>query len=159
MKTIHFAFGAIVLLVSFSSRAQTPVKLFENTCPTTQQSQQSIQTGIQAIQNAVTDGSRIHVSMVDQDGAHYFAEISGIRVVVNGPGSVYYASGVLPMRPYIDGAPNLVSKNGWFVGGVDTNGLYYWGGYLFGTDTWGTSTASSNAATQSGCFVTTWWAQ
>ena len=160
MNAVKYAICVALSFVALAAKSQ-PTQLFQNTCPYSSQNQTALQTGIQNIQNAITDGSTMHVSLSypeDQGTSYVFAQITGIKVV-NGTNGTYYASGVLPMRPPISNVPNASYSNGWFVGGVDTTGIYYYGEYKLGTDTWTTSTAAATAASYVGCYTITWWAQ
>lgn len=132
-----------------------PTLLYENTIPPLPHSDPVYIAGVQAIRDAMRAGKQIHCSMqwTEAGGvADFIVQLTAIKFIDN------TARGILPMRPAIDNTAKPVRTNGMMPGAVDTDGMYDWGIYLFGSDTWGTSTAPSTLTSRAGPYVIKWWA-
>ncbi|MBI4695833.1 MAG: hypothetical protein HY749_17645 [Gammaproteobacteria bacterium] len=147
------AIAAILMISGFTHVEAAGVVLFTNTCPAQSQTSQVVKDGVQAIKDAVDAGYSIRISQSDGAGAVWYEEIVALRLL-NGP-STYLASGLLTVQPPQDGNGVPIWKNGFFMASVNTQGDYRWGQYLFGSDTWGLSSAWP--VSTSTCIVTTWY--
>lgn len=128
--------------------------LYKNTIPAQSHSDPAYIAGVQAIRDAIRAGKRIHVSMQWTEAgsvADFTVQLTAIKFINN------FARGILPMRPAIDNTARATRTNGLMPGSVDTDGMYDWGIYLFGSDTWGTSTASSTLTSTAGPYEISWW--
>jgi hypothetical protein len=107
--------------------------LFQNTIPAPPLNDPTYLAGITAIVTAITSGARLHVSLRYPEGgveSTFYADVDSVKVGLapNSSGSVpNYVSGLLPLRPPIDGYAQVVQGSALVLGSVDSLGNYVYG--------------------------------